>query len=112
MARNKSSFGESVAKGLDTTYSAPKPVSNKKAEFSNADTAPGVNPYYQYHGRKGAHGGQLGAPRKSERRVSMSFSCLEAEKTRIQKAAAAENKTLAAFILSAVLDYINRNFDF
>jgi flagellin-specific chaperone FliS len=31
---------------------------------------------------------------------------------RIQKAAAAENKTLAAFILSAVMDYINRNFDF
>lgn len=111
MAKNRASFGESVSKGLDTTYSVQESKGNKKTNTSS-DANAGVNPYYEYHERIGARGKKLGAPRKQEKAASMSFSCSESEKMRIKKAADRENRKIADFLRCAVSEYIDKHYDF
>lgn len=117
MAKNRPSFGDSVSKGLQESYTGesgvaqinsiqsnvPAPI-NEKA-VSEEDLI-GTNPYYDYHPKIGKRGGTIGRPRQTSKKTQMSIGCTEEEKQLYVKAAAAEERKLSEFINRAIKEYI------
>lgn len=69
----------------------------------------GHNPYYDYHPKKGARGGSLGAPRKKARKVQISIGCTVEEKQLYQRVAAKDGRKLPDFVNTAIKEYIDNH---
>lgn len=82
-------------------------IKQKELESEKEDS--GINPYYEYHPKKGSRGRALGAPRKMERRTQISIGCTEREKTLYKKAADADGRKLSEFVNRAIMEYIKNH---
>lgn len=117
MAKNRPSFGDSVSKGLQESYSSESGINHPDSNLSNVPVqtdakgldeknSSGSNPYYEYHPKTGQRGGVLGRPRTASKRIQISVGCTEEEKQTYIKAAAADGRKLPDFVNRAIKEYI------
>ena len=126
MARDKKPGAFGVADGFDFSsdvsdteeieVKASPPAKKKKEPTIKPATDDiktkngiGQNPYYDYHPKKGARGGALGAPRKETRRVQISIGCSVEEKQSYQRAAEQDGRRFPDFVNAAIKEYIENH---
>lgn len=109
-------FSSDVTEAEEIEVKASPPAKKKKeptikpvSDDVKTEDDIGQNPYYDYHPKKGARGGSLGAPRKETRRVQISIGCTVEDKQLYQSAAEKDGRKLPDFVNTAIKEYIENH---